>query len=340
MDNVKCYAKVCSKIGLALILFYSFFTLSTTAVLSFAEEFNVGKYKLVSEILAEFLVAIAYFFSFAVAAFILRKMCKKLPSHRPIYTSFNIKKWVLPAIVAIIAINFTFSFVNSTMIVSLSPSLGVGASATDEMASRPLVEKIIFFALAILSTAIVPAICEEYLFRGGVLTELLPFGKTTAVIASAFLFGIMHQSPFQFLYTILMGIVIGYVYIKSKSIWACVLLHFMNNFVTVIEEYLPYFIKIDWFVDLFDLLIVLAGMVIVVVLLKKKSKEQSIEETGAFGVICECGMDHEELELDLPKGKKLRKFFSRSMIIFVVICMISIVTSVISYFGGFNILPF
>lgn len=341
MDNAKCYAKVCSKIGLALILFYSFFYLSIGAVAVLLEEFGEIGNKLAMDIIAEILSAIVYFFSFAAAAFILRKMCKKLPSHRPIYTSFNIKKWVLPAIIAIIAINFTLSFINSIMISSLSPSFATSlSSTTNEIASKPMAERIIFFFLSVISVGVVPAICEEYLFRGGVLTELLPFGKTTAILASSFLFGIMHQNPFQFLYTIVMGVAIGYVYVKSKSIWACVLLHFLNNFVTVLEDYLPLLTNLWWITYALDVLIFIAGAILIIVLLKKKDKEPSVEENGCFGVICERGMDSEELELELPKGEKLKKFFSRTIIIYIVVCMISIVTVIISYFGGLNFLPF
>ena len=63
MDNAKCYAKVCSKIGLALILFYSFFYLSIGAVAVLLEEFGEIGNKLAMDIIAEILSAIVYFFS-------------------------------------------------------------------------------------------------------------------------------------------------------------------------------------------------------------------------------------------------------------------------------------
>lgn len=337
MDNTKCYAKLCSKIGLAMILFYSFFTLSTVAVASVEELFSSeilseNGAKLVVEIIVELCYAAAYFLSFSAAAFILRKMCKNLPCHRPIYTSFNIKKWVLPAILAVIAINFTLSLVNNVMISSLSPSLISQLIEPSEMEGKPLYEIVIFFFLSIISTAVVPALCEEYLFRGGVLTEMLPFGKSTAIFASSFLFGLMHQNPFQFLYTMIMGIAIGYIYVKSKSIWACVLLHFLNNLVTVIEEYIPLITNEEWLVYIFDLLIIFGGAAVIIIFVKK-DKQPSIEENGGFGVICERGMDSEELVLEIPYKQKIRRFFSRPTIIFIVICMLSIVAYVLSLFG-------
>lgn len=340
MDNTKCYTKVCSKIGLAMILFYSFFTLSNAAVLVFGEALQGAKNKFLNEVILEILFLVVYFLSFSAAAFILRKTCKGLPSHKPIYTSFNIKKWVLPAIIAVIAMNFALSFVNAIMISSLSPSFASKLSSPSDMTGRPMQEIVVLFIISIISTAVVPAISEEYLFRGGVLTELLPFGKTTAILASSFLFGLMHQNPLQFLYTMLMGIIIGYVYVKTKSIWACVLLHFLNNLVSVLEEYLPLLTKTDWTVYVLDLCIVIFGTVAVIVLLVKNNKQPSaeIDQNGSFGVIYERGMDSEELELELPKGQKLRKFFSRTVIIFIIVCMLSVVGTVLSLIG-LDIMP-
>ena len=103
---------------------------------------------------------------------------------------------------------------------------------------------------------------------------------------------------------------------------------------------MPLLTNLWWITYALDVLIFIAGAILIIVLLKKKDKEPSVEENGCFGVICERGMDSEELELELPKGEKLKKFFSRTIIIYIVVCMISIVTVIISYFGGLNFLPF
>ena len=51
--------------------------------------------------------------------------------------------------------------------------------------------------LLFISTAIVPAFCEEFLFRGMICNQLRPYGKTVAVVVSAVLFGLMHQNVGQ-----------------------------------------------------------------------------------------------------------------------------------------------
>ena len=71
----------------------------------------------------------------------------------------------------------------------------------------------------------------------------------------------------------------------------------------------------------------------VIIIFVKKDKQPSIEENGSFGFICERGMDSEELVLEIPYKQKIRRFFSRPTIIFIVICMLSIVAYVLSLFG-------
>lgn len=333
--NVKSFSATCSKIGLALLLFYSFFTLSTFGVSLFNEFYKLTASELKAEIVFNLLLALTYFLSFSVPAFILRKMCKNLPNSRPIYTSFKLNRWVIFIIFAVVAVNFTLSYLNNSVVKMFLPDVPEGtASAVAMVGETSSFSSLhIFFLLEILSTAIVPAFCEEYLFRGAILTNLLPFGKSTAIFASAFLFGLMHQNPMQMLYTMLMGVVIGYIYVKTKSIWVCIILHGINNFITVLEQYLPMITDLVWVTVLIDFVVILCGVAAVLVLLLRKNREPIPEEAGSFGRVYESGMDYEELKLELPTGKKLRKFFSPTVIIFVVICIFNITRSLLTVYG-------
>ena len=333
-ENAKIYSKVCSQIGFAMLLFYAFFTLSTFGVAIFSGmlERIIGKFA--SDVVYEILGSIVYFLSFSSAAYILRRMTKKLPTSRPIYTSFKLSKSIILLIIAIVAVNYTLAFLNSLLVTSIVPTFGTGISTSNpDLVGKPMGKVITLFVLSIISTAVVPAISEEYLFRGAVLTNLLPFGKTTAIIGSAFLFGFMHQNPMQLLYTTLMGIVIGYVYVKTKSIWACILIHFVNNLVTVLEEYLPYITKIEWIDGLLNLIVLVVGGISLVWLLFTKDKEPSIDEKGSFGVVYERGMDVEEFELELSRKEKIKKFFSPTMIIYSAICVFLMLKALISFFN-------
>jgi len=81
----------------------------------------------------------------------------------------------------------------------------------------------------LLIFALLPAILEEMVFRGFVLGALRPFGDTFAIVVSAALFGLMHTQPLQGFFAFLMGLVLGYVFVRTGNLWLASLLHFTNN---------------------------------------------------------------------------------------------------------------
>ena len=335
MDNKKYYSQTCSKIGLALLIFYGFFTISAFGVALFdAVLKNLFALNFTSEVIYEVLSAIAYFISFSGAAFILRRMCRSFPTATPIYTSFKPQKWIFAAIVSAIAVNFSFSYLNTKIFTLVSPMFErTMASSSSNLEGRPMSEVAILFVLAIFSTAIVPAICEEYLFRGAILGLLLPFGRTAAIIGSSVLFGFMHQNPLQLFYTVFMGVILGYIYVKTKSIWACVLLHFFNNLITVVEDFLPVFTGVEWIVMLVDFLVLTSGAICLVALIFKKDKQPQPDTDGSFGRLYEVGVDVEEFKLDMTVKEKIRSFFAPTVIVYLVICALSILGTLVLFMG-------
>lgn len=88
----------------------------------------------------------------------------------------------------------------------------------------------------IIMTAIIAPILEEILFRGIVMKGLLnnKVNPISAIIISALVFGIMHFNPWQFAGASLLGLVLGLVYYKTKSLLMPILLHAFNNLVSAI----------------------------------------------------------------------------------------------------------
>ncbi len=86
---------------------------------------------------------------------------------------------------------------------------------------------------ALLLFALIPAICEEFAFRGFILTGLERGHKTRdAIIMSALLFGFMHVliSLFQQLFNAtLLGLILGLLAVRSRSILPGIVFHTMNN---------------------------------------------------------------------------------------------------------------
>ena len=96
--------------------------------------------------------------------------------------------------------------------------------------------------LVLFAVALSPALCEEALFRGAVLsgleTKLRPW---VAIVLTGLLFGIFHIYLHKILVTAALGVAISWVAWRSRSIWPGVLFHFVNNAVAVlaVREVLP-----------------------------------------------------------------------------------------------------
>ncbi|MCL2540101.1 MAG: CPBP family intramembrane metalloprotease [Firmicutes bacterium] len=95
-----------------------------------------------------------------------------------------------------------------------------------------------YYLLAVLLMAALPAFCEEFLFRGIILNGLRKYGMWASVLISALCFMLMHGNIQQTAYTFFLGIMLGYVVYKTRSLWAGIILHFVNNFIVITFMYL------------------------------------------------------------------------------------------------------
>ncbi len=96
------------------------------------------------------------------------------------------------------------------------------------------------FVVALLIIGIVPAICEELLFRGYIFSSLKnKFKPATAIILVSSIFGLYHMSLIRFFITALLGAVLAYVVYKTNSILPAMIIHCLNNSISVILTYYP-----------------------------------------------------------------------------------------------------
>lgn len=95
-------------------------------------------------------------------------------------------------------------------------------------------------AINLLMIAILPAVGEEFMFRG-VLQPLLfqtTKNKHAAVIITAFLFSFLHFQFYGFLPRFLLGLLFGYLLTFTQTLWVPILAHFTNNATAVIFYFL------------------------------------------------------------------------------------------------------
>ncbi|MFO0903943.1 MAG: ABC transporter permease subunit/CPBP intramembrane protease [Pirellulales bacterium] len=78
--------------------------------------------------------------------------------------------------------------------------------------------------------AFIPALCEELAFRGFIQSGLASrSSRWTAILISAAFFGAVHGIVQQALSAFILGLVIGYLAAASRSIWPCMVFHFVHN---------------------------------------------------------------------------------------------------------------
>ena len=104
----------------------------------------------------------------------------------------------------------------------------------------------------LLVIALIPAIGEELTFRG-VLQQALTrrCNVHVAVFLSAFIFSFIHFQFYGFLPRMFLGLLLGYLFYYSGSLWTSILMHFVNNGAAVVVAYLDYKGLIDVDIDHF-----------------------------------------------------------------------------------------
>lgn len=88
--------------------------------------------------------------------------------------------------------------------------------------------------------AVLPAIAEEFFFRGIIQKLFIDWAKNVhvGILISAIVFSAFHTQFYTFLPRVIMGIYLGYLFVWSGSMWIPVIAHFINNSVGVIGIYL------------------------------------------------------------------------------------------------------
>lgn len=93
--------------------------------------------------------------------------------------------------------------------------------------------------LNLIMIAVLPAIGEELLFRGVLLRLFREWTRNphVAVLVTAVLFSALHMQFYGFLPRFLLGIILGYLFIWTRSLWVPIIVHFVNNGIAVVAAW-------------------------------------------------------------------------------------------------------
>jgi uncharacterized protein len=88
--------------------------------------------------------------------------------------------------------------------------------------------------LVIITISIVPAICEEVMFRGYIQRSFgFKFKPRIAAILTALFFALYHFNPYGLIPLAIIGFYLGFAAYTSQSLVIPMIIHFMNNFFAV-----------------------------------------------------------------------------------------------------------
>ncbi len=94
------------------------------------------------------------------------------------------------------------------------------------------------YLLTIFAMAVTPAICEEAIHRGAIITNFRTIKKDwIIVLIMGLFFGIFHLSVLRFVNTAIMGACLSYIVVKKNNILLSSLMHFLVNFVSTSLSY-------------------------------------------------------------------------------------------------------
>jgi membrane protease YdiL (CAAX protease family) len=138
-----------------------------------------------------------------------------------------------------------------------------GSEALEE-----LMQDMLFPSVFTLITIVILApLLEELLFRGVMLKGFLKhMSPAQSIFWSALLFGGVHMIPAQAVSAFVAGLLIGWLYYRTRSLWPCIFVHFINNLLSY--SFFLYYgeATTNEMLDTFTLMIVLACSICILAL--------------------------------------------------------------------------
>ena len=311
------YRDTVNRLAFALLIFEVLFLL-LGVVVGIIPLFTAALAERTENIICEIAYGLLYALAFVTPVFFFRRFSRG-KEIEPMLLERKLPRETVPYIFIGMAVITAAAYVNSFIVSVFDQS-----SFSEEILWGQDVSANYQVILMLFTTAVVPAFVEEFLFRGLILSNLLPYGRTTAIFASALLFGVMHQNVEQLLYATVAGLVLGYLYVKTRSIWVCVLLHFVNNFYSVLQTVLLQRLSemaASAVLGAVQGTIFAVGLLsAILLLLRQPDRRAELLKTGAFEL--ELPADPEYVAEEIPLKRHVRLFFSIPMIAFFVVCVI------------------
>lgn len=183
--------------------------------------------------------------------------------------------------------------------------------------------------LKIVVMVILAPVMEEFVFRKLIIDRTARYGEKVAVFLSALTFGLFHMNLFQFFYAFGIGLVLGYLYVRTGRLRYTVLIHGIVNFMGAVVA--PLVLSLSESVTATTTQETLQALPALLVILLYGQLLLGMSVAGLVLLIVTCRrLVWKTAESPLPKGTCVKTvYLNVGMILFVVLCLVFMVLSLI-----------
>ena len=139
---------------------------------------------------------------------------------------------------ALLCIGMAFFGYGVIVFINLLWTLFLSRFGTPPTQQLPSIESGSDFLAAIIVIAGIPALLEEFLFRGTIQRGYERFGKTASILLTGILFALLHLDIASVPSILLMGVLLCFLTYRADSLFAGAIYHFTNNIIAVAITYL------------------------------------------------------------------------------------------------------
>lgn len=160
-------------------------------------------------------------------------------------TPTSLRQFILVAVILLLVFPLGGALAELNKMIPIPQKWAIRFKAMEE--NREVMENIFInintfskYLLSLFIIGILPAIFEEFYFRAGLQNIFMRWmgGATGAIILTSVIFSAIHISYYGFLVRFALGVILGYIFYYSGSIWLSSFLHFLFNGFQVTAMYL------------------------------------------------------------------------------------------------------
>lgn len=167
-----------------------------------------------------YVTLVSQVFSYSIALFYLNRNYKTAWSDIFRFRAFPL--YILLPMIPVIPGGLIILSETNNIITFLVPVPEYFSQSLSEMANDGI--------YSVISIIIIAPLTEEIIFRGIILEGFLSrYSSVKAVIWSSIIFAVFHLNPLQFVTAFAVGVFLGYIYFKTRSLIPCILAHAFYN---------------------------------------------------------------------------------------------------------------